>query len=67
MKPTALNTKKKMHINPKVVIRTPMKKKNSSHLTLIDLDRRLSIESVLIDIGMEKYINVFQKEEVSFY
>lgn len=66
MKPTASNPRKKMPISPKVVIRTPMNKKNVSQLT-IDMDRRLSIESVLIDIGMEKYINVFQKEEVSLF
>lgn len=60
LKQKAIHPIKKIHISPNVVFRTPPAIKKNA----IDLDRRLSIESILIDIGMEKYIPIFQKEEV---
>lgn len=66
LKPTeAIHPIKKTHMSPNVVFRTPPAPviKKNTHLAA-DLNRRLSIESILIDIEMEKYIPVFQKEEV---
>lgn len=50
-----------MDVSQNLVFRTPPVNKKCLS---IDLDRRLSIESILIDIGMEKYSMVFQKEEI---
>lgn len=63
LKRKAFNPIKKMQVSPNVVFRTPPAIKKNVNLE-IDLDHRLSIESILIDIGMEKYIPLFQKEEV---
>lgn len=62
---TDINSSKKTNILPNVVFRTPPANNKKSLNVTIDMDRRISVENILMDIGMEKYINVFEKEEVS--
>lgn len=64
--PTDINSGKRANIFPNVVFRTPPATNKKGSNTTIDMDRRISMETILMDIGMEKYINVFEKEEVSY-